>query len=131
MTEPIIDPVEVRERRNPEDVGDLELETLDNNYYYRWVHERPQRVARMMARGYHIVSATESGVKTLTGQEDHAADDRLRNGDTVLMAVSKARYLEGRNEVQKLARKRLEAPERQFRKKARENKVNVTDKEMK
>lgn len=120
---------------DPELSGIIDTETLDNeNYYYRLVQERPQRIARMKARGGTFVSATEDGVKTFLG-DDAFADDKIRDGDTILMKFPRAKHEERKKAVRQLTRKRLAVPEAQFRKKTKKagpggKDINVvTDKE--
>lgn len=116
--------------------GIVDPESLDPDMHYRFVQNRPQRIARMRSRGYKVVSASEDGVKTLL--EDEAADDTIRDGDTVLMATPKPRFEAGRKQLRKVTQGRLSSPKSQFRKKAKkagpggtEVTVVTTDKELK
>lgn len=134
-----VGPARVRNRApeiDPEFEGILDRSTLSPEFHYRFIHERPQRMSRMKAKGYRVVSATESGVKTYTGEV--TADDTIRDGDTILMAIPIERYQEGRKKVAKVTKARLTAPKAQFRKKAKgagpggvDVNVVTTDREMK
>jgi hypothetical protein len=108
----------VTPRLDPEIEGIVDRETLDPQYHYRFVQERPQRIARLRAKGYTPVSVSEDGVKTIIG-DDEPADDRIRDGDTILMKVPKDRFTESRKKVAKVTRGRLATPVAQFRKKTR------------
>jgi hypothetical protein len=108
----------VTPRLDPEIEGIVDRETLDPSMHYRFAQERPQRIARLRAKGYRLVSVSEDGVKTLLGDAE-AADDRIRDGDTILMCCPKERFLEGRKKVAKITRGRLAAPVAQFRKKTK------------
>lgn len=108
----------VTPRLDPENEGILDRETLDPSMHYRFVQERPQRVARLRARGYRPVSVSEDGVRTLL-QEGETADDRIRDGDTILMCCPKEKFKENRKKVAAIARGRMAAPVANFRKKTR------------
>lgn len=107
----------VTPRLDPEMEGIVDRETLDEAFHYRFIQDRPQRISRLRAKGYSLVSASEDGVKTLTG--DEAADDRIRDGDTILMKIPKERFAEGRRKIAKVTRGRLSTPTAQFRKKTK------------
>jgi hypothetical protein len=106
----------------------IDVNTLDPSMHYRRVQERPQRISRMLAKGYRFVSASEDGVQTVT-KEINGADDKIRDGDTVLMAIPKQHYLERKAKRDRLSQARLSAPKGQFRKKAERHNVTVDDKE--
>jgi hypothetical protein len=103
---------------DPEMLGIVDHESLDPQKHYRFVQDRPQRIARMRAKGYRLVSVSEDGVKTVL-EDDTEADDRIRDGDTVLMCTPKEKFEEGRRKVAKITRGRLATPEAQFRKKTK------------
>lgn len=103
---------------DPEQMGILDMESLNPEFYYRFVQERPQRIARMKARGGRIVSASEDGVKTFI-EDDTPADDKIRDGDTILMRFPREKHEESRRKVRKITRGRLATPEANFRKKAK------------
>lgn len=107
----------VTPRLDPEIEGFVDKSTLDKNMHYRFVQERPQRIARLRARGYRLVSVSEDGVKSLL--EDETADDRIRDGDTVLMCCPKEKFKERRKKVAAVTRGRMAAPVANFRKKTR------------
>lgn len=106
----------VTPRLDPEMEGIVDRESLDPQYHYRFIQDRPQRIARMKSKGYSFVSATEDGVKILL--EDSPADDKIRDGDAILMKVPKDRHEAGRKKVAAVTRGRMAAPTAQFRKKA-------------
>lgn len=108
----------VTPRLDPEIVGILDSETLDPDMHYRFAQDRPQRVARLRAKGYRLVSVAQDGVKTLL-EDGESADDRIRDGDTVLMCCLKEKFKEGRRKIAKVSRGRLSTPVANFRKKAR------------
>lgn len=97
----------------------LDRATTDPDYRYRWVQTRPQRLTRMLARGYRFVEEDE-GVKTLSDHADSRADGRIYNGDTVLMKVPVSVHKARRQKASELAQARLSVPRGQFKKKARE-----------
>lgn len=106
----------------PAQVYDDELEsiidpsTLDPNYHYRFVHERPQRLARIRAQGYQPVLASVSEIKPLV-EGIVGADDIIRNGDCILMACPIERFQARRERINALNRSKMAAPRAQFRKK--------------
>lgn len=114
---------EVESRANPEEMQGLDPDTLDPNKYYRWVHNRPQRIARMRSKGFTFSSPEE--VATTTGQESHTADDKIINGDTVLMEQPLKKHKESRDKIKKTSRARLAAPKQTFKKKAVQGGVEI------
>jgi hypothetical protein len=117
--------VEVHDLRNIEDVVMLDRSTLDPNRYYRFVQVRDKRIAEMRLRGYTTVSRTEDGVETIFDQEDNAADDTIRVGDTVLMSCPKEVYLRRVAQKRQLSEARLLSPEQRFDEKASRSKVGT------
>jgi hypothetical protein len=112
---------DVFDRSDPEDL-DLDPETLDPEMHYRYVHERPNRQASAIKKGYRVVSRSEDKVERLTdGPRDKqgATEDLIRNADTILMCCPKEVYEERRDGYDKLTRARMSVPESSFRKKAR------------
>lgn len=103
----------------PEEMqGLIDVDTLDTKtYYYRLVQDRPQNMARKRVKGYEPVLAEEEGVKLLTGEV--SADGLIRDGDTVLMRIPKARRLAGRKKLAKFTEDRLSAPVQNFVKKTK------------
>lgn len=114
---------EVRSRaskkRDPDELNEiLDTSTLSEDMHYRFVHERPQRIARMKAKGYRIVQAEADGVKPLV-EDIIGADGTIKDGDTVLMCVPRERFEAGRKKLADLNRARMQAPKQNFRKKTR------------
>lgn len=96
----------------------IELESLNPDMHYRFVHERPQRQARIRAKGYRAVKASEDGVKPMV-EEMIGPDDIIRDGDTILMCCPVDRFKGRRKQLGDLNRSRMAAPKAQFRKKTR------------
>lgn len=117
MAKPEVESARVTPRLDPEIEGIVDRETLDPSMHYRFVQERPQRIARMRAKSYRLVSVSEDKVRSLL--EDETADDRIRDGDTVLMCCPKERFQERRKKVNAVTRGRMAAPVANFRKKTR------------
>lgn len=110
---------EVAEVSMPEMETMIDMDTLDTeNYHYRFIHERPQRVARMRHRGYEPVLASQDGVKPMV-EGMVGPDDLIHDGDTILMKVPRERFENGRKKLELLNRSRVAAPKAQFRKKTR------------
>jgi hypothetical protein len=103
---------------DPDSLGIVDHETLDPDKHYRFVQDRPQRIARMRAKGYRLVSVSEDGVRTVL-EDETGADDRIRDGDTVLMCTPAEKFEEGRKKLARVTRGRLVTPEAQFRKKTK------------
>lgn len=118
---------EVESREDPEDLQGLDPESLKEDLYYRWIHVRPQRIARMKSKGFRFAVPGEDA-RTLTDEDQETADGRLVNGDTVLMVCPKKTHEQSRAKVAKVTRARLAAPKQQFKKKAAEGGVEVTTK---
>ncbi len=94
----------------------IDSSTLNPEYHYRFVHERPQRQARIRAQGYRPVLASEDGVKPLV-EGIIGPDDVIRNGDCILMACPVERFQARREKINTLNRSKMAAPRAQFRKK--------------
>lgn len=110
---------EVKSRKGNEDLEQiLDLDTLDPDMHYRFVHERPQRQARVKAKGYRPVLAGEDQVKPLV-EDMIGPDGIIRDGDTILMCCPKDRFKNRRKLLAEQNRARLAAPKGQFRKKTR------------
>lgn len=120
------DPVEqasVRSRKTSHpDMAELEgivdLDTLDPDMHYRFGHERPQRQARLKAKGYRVVKVSQDKVKPVL-EDMVGPDDTIRDGDTVLMCCPQERWKGRRRQLAETNRARLAAPKGQFRKKTR------------
>lgn len=122
-------PAEVHERNDSEESLTLDPATLDPSFYYRWVHTRPQRLSRMFQRGGTFVTK-EDKVRPVVEQPG-SADDRIYNGDTVLMKFPRERYEKRRKQIADMTRGLLAAPAQQFRQRAEQARVEITEKEMK
>lgn len=130
LTQRPIEAAQVEERTDSEEALMLDPRSLDKEYHYRWVHTRPQRQTRMLAKGYTYVDKEEDGVIPLVEQPG-AGDSKIYNGDTVLMKIPKGRHLAGRKRIAETTRARLAAPVASFRKKAEGAGVELSNKEMK
>lgn len=106
----------VAEVMDPSGQALVDINTFDPAYHYRFVHSRPQRVARMRHRGYEPVLASQDGVIPLV-EGMIGADDLIHDGDTILMKVPREKFERGRQKLQLLNRSRVAAPKAQFRKK--------------
>jgi len=123
------DSIEVRERRHESESAILDEDTLDKGMHYRFIQTRPAAVARAKLKGYRVVKPSEDGVKTLYDQEDADAEDVIKHGDRILMAVPKARHQKHRKDVRDLATSRIKSVEAKTRQLAREAKIKIHDKE--
>ena len=99
---------------------DLDPETLDPAYNYRWTHKSPKKMARARAKGYRLVDpALESGICTVGGESPETATDGTYTvGDVVLMKVPKSTHKKRRKAIAKRRDDRLRGPERKFRREA-------------
>ena len=116
---PAEDVASVVNRGLPEELQSIvDLDTLDTEtYHYRFIQERPQNVARKRSMGSIHLIAEEEGVKTITGEV--AADGLIRDGDSILMRVPKARFEDRRKKSKKFTDSRLATVDQQFKKKAK------------
>src|SRR5678815_3113029 len=96
----------------------LDRETLNGEMHYRFIQSRPQRISRMLSKGYRIVKVSGHGVKPLA-EDMIGPDDTIRDGDTVLMFVPREKHLAGRRKLADLNRARMATPKAEFRKKTR------------
>lgn len=101
---------------------DLDPSALERGYKYRWVYRAPVKVARAKARGYRIVDPkSHKKIKNFVGDVLPIAEDgTVTVGDVILMRIPISVHKARRKELRKTNKARLEGPERQFRKKARE-----------
>lgn len=110
---------------------DLDQETLDDNYTYRWVHASPAKVTRAKAKRYTLVTADE-GVKNSQGEDLEANEQGLiQVSDVVLMKCPKDRFLGRKAAQEELTASRLSSPKKAFKreaKKARPGGVEVITK---
>lgn len=107
--------VEVQQR----DLGtltELDPESLEAGYVYRWVHKIPLKVARAKYKGYVIVDPAEEKILNVTGDSPETEDGTYTIGDVVLMRIKKLDYKARRHALKRKADKRLKGPERKFRK---------------
>src|SRR5690348_16466104 len=67
---------------------ELDPESLDKAFEYRWVLRAPLKVARMKARGYVIVDpAVEPDIKNAVGESPTVADGTYSIADVILMKL--------------------------------------------
>jgi hypothetical protein len=120
--------VVVRAHRDVEGMLELDMNTLDPDFHYKWVHDSPLRIARHRLRGYIPVQASE-GVGTVAGI-DAATDGVIRVGDTILMKCPRERVRQREENNRRLAESRLAAPKKKFLSDARQLGADtITDKE--
>lgn len=105
----------------------LDESTLDSQYHYRFIQERPQAVARARLKGFRIVRPSEEGVKTLFEQEDATANDVIAHGDRVLMKIRKSQQEKHRAELRERGASRLRTVDEQVKELARKNKIKVRE----
>jgi hypothetical protein len=120
--------IEATSRRHPKESAVLDEETLDPSMQYRFIQERPTAISRAKLKGYRVVRPSEDGVKTRFGQEDEPAEDIIKHGDRILMAIPKASHHQHRSDLKKSAIQRLSSNEQRVRQLARENKIKLHDK---
>lgn len=110
-------------------IGGIDPATLDPNMHYRFVYTGGNKIARRLTRGFRFVRRSEDQVKQLYGEEgSDKGDDMIRHGDTVLMCIPKEKHDAMVERVRNQSRARLAAPKGQFRKKAKNLGVEITDK---
>lgn len=98
---------------------ELDPESLDKNYSYRWVHKSGLKIARMRARGYRIVDpSVEENIKNAIGESPEAGDGTYTIGDVVLMRIQKKDYQARRHAQKRKTDKRLKGPVRKFKRDA-------------
>lgn len=112
---------EVTSRANPEHTLLLKEETLDPSLQYRWVRE--DLTAKRMVQGYRLVSRKDDKVQTILDEVQAATDDRVRNGDAVLMCCAIGTVIERREARHEFNEMRLNGPKRKFRSRATQNVV--------
>jgi hypothetical protein len=99
---------------------DLDLETLDRAFKYRWVHKSPLKTSRARARGYVTVDPNEEPeIKTVGGESPEiAADGTYTLADVVLMKIDIAEHRARRVVQKRKTDKRLKGPVRKFKREA-------------
>lgn len=112
---------EVTSRANAEHTLLLDPDTLDPNLQYRWA--RQDLVQRRLVQGYRMVSRSEDKVRTLLDDVHKVTDDRIYNGDAVLMACDKQIVNQRRADRRDLNELRLDGPRRKFKQEARNQRV--------
>lgn len=105
---------EVVSRAEPQETGVLDEETLDPNLHYRWTTNNPNQISRRISQGYRLVSRKTDGVKTLI-EDQKQPDDRIYNGDLVLMCCDARSRAKRRQDKIELADKWLSAPADEFK----------------
>ncbi len=115
-----LDGLEVQDRELAT-LTELDPDSLDKAFSYRWVYKNPKKTARMRARGYKFVDPTQEEPKNLVGDVvEVASDGTYTVGDTVLMKVPRVvKKARDRKKARK-TESRLKGPQRSFKKKARE-----------
>lgn len=130
MNNPELPKVEVTNRAYGDiaSLQQLDESTLDPNKHYRWVRADPLRIGRARMKGYTIVEK-DTGVMTMAQYIDPTTDGSIRIMDTILMACDQQEWLrrkDGRTGTEhRFSEKRLTAPKKQFKRRARERKFRV------
>jgi hypothetical protein len=132
--------VEVESRENMGSMLDIDLESLDKAFKYRWVHVAPIKVARAKQKGYVFVDADEETIVNLVGDSPDTEGGRIRVGDVVLMKCPRTIHRARRKRVAEKTKIRLRGPKRKFKREASSDQVRrrygtpvavITDKEPK
>ena len=97
---------------------ELDPESLDPGYKYRWVAMVGIKIARAKAKGYIYVNAADEGIANRVGEMPDVKDNHFIVGDVVLMKCPRSTHAARRRRLQKKGEQRLKAPERKFRKEA-------------
>lgn len=111
--------VEVRSRELGT-LTELDPDSLEKGYTYRWVHKSGLKVARARARGYRIVDPTSETILNAVGESPEAADGTYTLGDVVLMRIKTLDFRARRKAKKIKTDKRLKGPIRKFRRTAQE-----------
>jgi hypothetical protein len=116
--------VQAEELREINSLLELDMETTDPEFHYRWVREAPQKVGNAKIKGYVFVNVNE-GVKTRAGFIDDAGDGLMRVSDVILMKCPVEKWRGRKRAQQKVANARMSAPAKQFKKNARRRRVRI------
>lgn len=113
---------EVTSMEDPQDLFQLDSETLDPSLHYRFCHSRNH--AKRRAQGYELVLRSESGIKLLNEDERvKSTDDLIRIGNLFLMACQKEKFQQRRQKVDQISRDRLKSSEKGFEARAKKRGV--------
>jgi hypothetical protein len=123
---PAVPPVSVTHNADVQEVMNLKPDTLDPNLHYRFARNDQSRITRLMTQGFRMVKRSD-GVEMVVDLEGGASEDLIKIGDTVLMACPIELHEQRQERKGALRRSRMEAPEGQFRKKARDRNIKVND----
>lgn len=110
------------ERRDVQNLLEIDEETKDPELSYKWVNSDKLRVARHRMRGYRPV---EKGQVELLAETDDAADGTIRVGDLILMAAPKQRVEKRKAEMEALATGRLAMPKKKVENEAKKYGVDL------
>ena len=113
---------EVISRADPQETGVLDESTLDPNLHYRWTTNNPNQISRRISQGYRLVSRKDDEVKTLI-DDPKLPDDRIYNGDLVLMCCDSRARAKRRQAKIELADNWLSAPADEFKSRHRQSGV--------
>jgi hypothetical protein len=97
-------------------LSQLDPDTLDPKFVYRFVHKSSLKVARARAKGYVIVVPAEEKILNAVGDSPEAEDGTYTVGDVVLMKCAKDTHRSRRHHVKRKTDARLKGPEKKFRK---------------
>lgn len=107
------------EQQDVQSLLQVDLNSLDKRFKYRWVNVAPIKVSRARQKGYEFVDPSDKSLRNIVGDAlDTSEDGRVRVMDVVLMRVPKGRYAANREKVKDRTKTRLGAPKRRFKKEA-------------
>ena len=113
--------------RSPEDFTQLDPDTEDEQYYYRWVQSRDANIVKKRVRGFEFADSEEE--KTLFDLDQKKADGRIHFGDTVLMKMKKTQKRARDERKLERARSMLRGADSEVVRRAQEGGVKLYDKE--
>lgn len=114
------------DRRMLEGMLELDPETMDPRYKYKFVKDDRLRIARHRMRGYRPVRREQGGVSTIIDLDD-SADGLIRVGDTILMQAPRHRIDQQQAAQRDLATKRLGSTKRRVKEMGEKKGVEVFD----
>lgn len=107
------------EKSDVQSMLEVDLNSLDKRFKYRWVNVAPIKVSRARAKGYEFVDPSDKSLRNAVGDAlDASEDGRVRVMDVVLMRVPVARHKANRTRVRERTKTRLGAPKRKFKRDA-------------
>lgn len=114
--------IDVNSAVDPQDV--LQLLNTDEEYEYRFVQERPDNITRRKLKGYEFVRPDEEKVRMVYDHGQGSSENLIRHGDCVLMRIKKNKKRAQQERGEKIGRLRRVNTDAEFKRKAREARVN-------